>query len=80
MVTKTLNEAFGYDGWCLEVKNTSREENIKDEKGRYHVAYIATVRVTHRRSGVFRGTILRTVFTSPIVLWSSTTEFERRAL
>lgn len=55
MVTKTLNEAFGYDGWCLEVKNTSREESIKDGKGRYHVAYIATVRVTHRRSGVFRG-------------------------
>jgi len=55
MVTKTLNEAFGYNGWCLEVKNTSREEPIKDEKGRYHVAYIATVRVTHQRSGVFRG-------------------------
>mmetsp|Transcript_19803 Transcript_19803/g.43089 ORF Transcript_19803/g.43089 Transcript_19803/m.43089 type:complete len:409 (-) Transcript_19803:513-1739(-) len=54
MVTKTLNEAFGYNGWCLEVKNTSREEPIKDEKGRYHVAYIATVRVTHQRSGVFR--------------------------
>ena len=54
MITKTLNEAFGYDGWCLEVKNTTREEPIKDDKGRYLVAYIATVRITHRHSGVFR--------------------------
>jgi len=54
MVTKTLNDAFGYDGWCLDVKNTTREEPIKDDKGRYHVAYIATVRITHRKSGVYR--------------------------
>lgn len=54
MITKTLNEAFGYDGWCLEVKNTTREEPIKDDKGRFHVAYMATVRITHRQSGVFR--------------------------
>ncbi|KAL7555061.1 hypothetical protein ACHAWF_018792 [Thalassiosira exigua] len=59
MVTKTLNEAFGYDGWCLEVKETRREEPIKDDKGRFHVAYLATVRITHRRSGVFRGKIPR---------------------
>jgi hypothetical protein len=55
MVTKILNETFGYDGWCLEVKNTTREEPIKDEQGRYHVSYIATARVTHQRSGVYRG-------------------------
>ena len=24
-VTRTLNDVFGFDGWCLEVKNTSRE-------------------------------------------------------
>ena len=54
MVTKTLNDAFGYDGWCLDVKNTTREEPIKDDKGRYHVAYIATVRITHKKSGVYR--------------------------
>eukprot|EP00804_Cyclotella_cryptica_P012412 CCRYP_010852-RA/>CCRYP_010852-RA protein AED:0.35 eAED:0.35 QI:176/0.66/0.75/1/1/1/4/0/470 len=54
VVTQTLNEAFGYDGWCLEVKNTMREEIVKDDKGRYIVAYNATVRITHRRSGVFR--------------------------
>ena len=53
-MTKTLNDAFGYDGWCLEVKNTTREDTIKDDKGRYHVAYIATVRITHRKSGVYR--------------------------
>lgn len=62
MITKTLNDAFGYDGWCLEVKNTTREEPMKDDKGRYHVAYIATVRITHRRSGVFRGTVDRCVY------------------
>ncbi|EED86713.1 predicted protein [Thalassiosira pseudonana CCMP1335] len=71
VITRTLNEAFGFDGWCLEVKSTTREflwiicssldcvplnlqEPSKDEKGRYHVAYIATVRITHRRSGVYR--------------------------
>lgn len=54
IITKTLNEAFGYDGWCLEVKNTTREESTKDDQGRHHVAYIATVRITHKRSGVFR--------------------------
>ncbi|KAL7482311.1 hypothetical protein ACHAW6_007987 [Cyclotella cf. meneghiniana] len=54
VVTQTLNEAFGYDGWCLEVKNTMREEILKDDKGRHIVAYNATVRITHRRSGVFR--------------------------
>ena len=57
IITKTLNEAFGYDGWCLEVKNTTREESTKDDQGRHHVAYIATVRITHHRSGVFRGAI-----------------------
>ncbi len=56
MVTKTLNETFGYDGWCLEVKNTTREEPIKDEQGRYHISYIATARITHTRSGAYRGT------------------------
>ena len=55
MVTKTLNETFGYDGWCLEVKNTTREEPIKDEQGRYHISYIATARITHIRSGAYRG-------------------------
>ena len=24
-VTRTLNEIFGFDGWCLEIKNTKRE-------------------------------------------------------
>ena len=65
IITKTLNEAFGYDGWCLEVKNTTREESTKDDQGRHHVAYIATVRITHHRSGVFRGAILEFLF--PII-------------
>ena len=53
-VIKTLNDAFGYDGWSSEVRSTTREETQKDDKGRYHVAYVATVRVTHRRSGAYR--------------------------
>ena len=53
-VIKTLNDAFGYDGWSSEVRSTTREESVKDDKGRHHVAYVATVRVTHRRSGAFR--------------------------
>ena len=24
-VTRTLNDIFGFDGWCLEVKDTKRE-------------------------------------------------------
>lgn len=61
MVTKTLNETFGYDGWCLEVKNTTREEPIKDEQGRYHVSYIATARITHTKSGAYRGTTFQII-------------------
>lgn len=53
-VIKTLNDAFGYDGWSSEVRSTTREEAQKDDKGRHHVAYVATVRVTHRRSGAYR--------------------------
>lgn len=53
-VTRTLNEVFGFDGWNLEIKQTTREECVKDEKGRFHVAYTATVRLTHRRSGAYK--------------------------
>jgi DNA recombination protein Rad52 len=49
-----LNEVFGFDGWNLEIKQTTREECVKDEKGRFHVAYTATVRLTHRRSGAYK--------------------------
>ena len=53
-VTRTLNEVFGFDGWNLEVKNTTREQCVKDDKSRFHVAYTATVRLTHRRSGAYK--------------------------
>ena len=53
-VTRTLNDVFGFDGWSLEVKKSERQDFTKDSKGRYHVAYISTVRVTHRRSGAFK--------------------------
>ena len=53
-VTRTLNDIFGFDGWCLDIKDTKREECMKDDKGRFHVAYTATVRVTHRQSGTYK--------------------------
>jgi DNA repair and recombination protein RAD52 len=53
-VTRTLNDIFGFDGWCMEIKSTTREECVQDDKGRYHVTYTAFVRVTHRRSGAFK--------------------------
>lgn len=53
-VTRTLNDIFGFDGWCLEVKETKREACEKDQKGRYNVSYTSTVRLTHRISGAFK--------------------------
>jgi DNA repair and recombination protein RAD52 len=53
-VTRTLNDIFGFDGWCLEVKETRREVCEKDERQRHCVAYTALVRVTHRQSGAFK--------------------------
>ncbi|KAK1739451.1 RAD52 family DNA repair protein [Skeletonema marinoi] len=54
VITKTLNEAFGYDGWSLEVKDKTQLDPMKDDKGRYIVAFTATVRITHLRTGAFR--------------------------
>eukprot|EP00574_Skeletonema_japonicum_P003008 CAMPEP_0201719812 /NCGR_PEP_ID=MMETSP0593-20130828/4926_1 /ASSEMBLY_ACC=CAM_ASM_000672 /TAXON_ID=267983 /ORGANISM="Skeletonema japonicum, Strain CCMP2506" /LENGTH=413 /DNA_ID=CAMNT_0048210331 /DNA_START=14 /DNA_END=1255 /DNA_ORIENTATION=+ len=54
VITKTLNEAFGYDGWSLEVKDKTQLDPLKDDKGRYIVAFTATVRITHLRTGAFR--------------------------
>ena len=31
-VTRTLNEAFGFDGWCLDIKSTTREVRRTTEK------------------------------------------------
>jgi len=53
-VTRILNDLFGFDGWCLDIKNSNREECIKDDRGRYNVCYTTTVRVTHRRSGTYK--------------------------
>lgn len=53
-VTRTLNDIFGFDGWCLEVKETRRESCEKDDRERYNVSYTSTVRVTHRQSGAFK--------------------------
>jgi DNA recombination protein Rad52 len=49
-----LNDIFGFDGWCLEVKETRRECCEKDSKDRYCVSYTSLVRVTHRQSGAFK--------------------------
>eukprot|EP00562_Extubocellulus_spinifer_P028382 CAMPEP_0178643646 /NCGR_PEP_ID=MMETSP0698-20121128/17852_1 /TAXON_ID=265572 /ORGANISM="Extubocellulus spinifer, Strain CCMP396" /LENGTH=680 /DNA_ID=CAMNT_0020284549 /DNA_START=165 /DNA_END=2207 /DNA_ORIENTATION=+ len=54
VVTRTLNELFGFGGWCMEVRQTTREECKQDSKGRYMVHYTATVRITHVASGSYR--------------------------
>jgi len=53
-VTRTLNEIFGFDGWNMDIVKTQREECIRDDKGRFHVAYTAQVRLTHRQSGTYK--------------------------
>ena len=53
-VTRTLNDIFGFDGWCLEVKETKRESCERDDKKRYQVSYTAIVRLTHRHTGAFK--------------------------
>ena len=54
VVTRTLNELFGFGGWSMEVREKNREQCEKDHKGRYHVHYTATVRITHVGTGSFR--------------------------
>jgi DNA recombination protein Rad52 len=62
-VTRTLNQVFGYDGWNLSIIKTDqvvcdqqRSSNDKSAQGhgKWHVAYLAQVRITHVRSGSFR--------------------------
>jgi DNA recombination protein Rad52 len=53
-VTRTLNQVFGFDGWNLEIKDTTLVSKTKDDKQRWNVAYIATVRLTHRPSGAYK--------------------------
>jgi len=54
VVTRTLNELFGFGGWSMEVREKNREQCEKDHKGRYHVHYTATVRITHVGTGSYR--------------------------
>ena len=50
-----MNDIFGFDGWNLDITKVQREECIKDEKnGRYTVVYTAIVRLTHKKSGVYK--------------------------
>ena len=51
VVTRTLNELFGFGGWSMEVREKNREQCDKDPKGRYHVHYTATVRIIHVATG-----------------------------
>ena len=54
VVTRTLNELFGFGGWSMEVREKNREQCDKDPKGRYHVHYTATVRIIHVATGSYR--------------------------
>ncbi|KAI2502536.1 Rad52/22 family double-strand break repair protein [Fragilaria crotonensis] len=53
-VTRTLNDAFGFDGWNLEILSTTREHMAESKDGKVAVAYTARVRVTHRKSGTYK--------------------------
>lgn len=53
-VTRTLNDAFGFDGWNLEIITTTREHMAEMSDGRVAVAYTARVRLTHRKSGTYK--------------------------
>jgi len=53
-ITRTLNDIFGYYGWNLDIKSVSRQECQKDDKHRWHVAYIAQVRITLTKSNTHK--------------------------
>ena len=53
-VTRTLNDAFGFDGWNLEILSTTREHMAESKDGKVAVAYTARVRLTHRKSGTYK--------------------------
>jgi DNA recombination protein Rad52 len=55
VVTRTLNEAFGHNGWSVETKSQSQIGSVeKDDRGRYQIHYKTTARITLAHSGVFR--------------------------
>jgi DNA recombination protein Rad52 len=45
-VTRLLNEIFGHDGWCMDVKGIEKVESVTHSSGKFQVAYMATVRIT----------------------------------
>jgi DNA repair and recombination protein RAD52 len=47
-VTRLLNEIFGFDGWCLDVRQIDRAfcSPAPDATGRFQVVYTAVVRLT----------------------------------
>lgn len=57
-VTRLLNEIFGHDGWCMDVKGIEKVESVTNSSGKFQVAYMATVRITllrpHNREGADR--------------------------
>lgn len=52
-VTRILNHVFGYQGWNLGILKTEQVV-CQEDKGRWHVAYTALVRITLQASGSFR--------------------------
>jgi len=45
-VIRTMNDIFGHGGWSSKIVMERNILSEKDERGRWHVGYLATVRVT----------------------------------
>jgi DNA repair and recombination protein RAD52 len=48
-----LNDIFGFDGWNLDITSVQQVES-QQKNQRFHVAYTAQVRLTHKRSGAYK--------------------------
>lgn len=44
-VISEANRIFGHDGWCYATTRVEMTNSDKDEDGKYHIGYLATVRV-----------------------------------
>lgn len=52
-VTRILNDVFGFDGWRLEIIRYEQTEKTHISNTKWHVAYIAQVRIT-LEAGVYK--------------------------
>lgn len=53
-VTRALNDIFGYDGWNLTILSTTQQHCQQIQNSKWHVAYMAQVRITLAHGVCFR--------------------------